>query len=215
MEQGQFCFLNSQYYQNFPDKHLMRNKEVINGISHDRPCFLAFSDKENSNIYWLVPISSKIEKYKAIALKKTEKYGVCNTIRFGTVLSKEAAFLIQNMCPVTDRYIQEIYKDQHNNPIYIDNRIVADVVKHAQEVLAKNKRGANLIFPDVKTIYNTLVQQLELSVSQSSNLASPMPIKFTSIKDRLNAAKQNTSSQQALDNAPAPQVTKKITNDER
>jgi hypothetical protein len=70
----------------------------------------------NQEILWLVPISSKYAKYKAIYDKKVEKYGNCNTIRFGVVLSTQAAFLIQNMCPVTSKYITEIYVDKNNTP---------------------------------------------------------------------------------------------------
>ena len=44
MEQGQFCFLNDQYYEDFPDDKLMKNKEETNQFLHDRPCFFAFPD---------------------------------------------------------------------------------------------------------------------------------------------------------------------------
>ena len=141
----------------------MRNKEIIEGIAHNRPCFFAFPDNVTKGIYWLVPISSKYEKYKAVYDKKVEKYGRCNTIRFGTVLGTDAIFLIQNMCPVTESYISEVYVDKNNVPIQIDNRIVQDVVSNAREVLARHLRGAVLIFPDVKTIYNALREKLEQS----------------------------------------------------
>ena len=161
MEKGQFCFLCDQYYEDFPDKYLMRNKEIIEGIAHNRPCFFAFPDNAVKGIYWLVPISSKCEKYKVVYDKKVEKYGRCNTIRFGKVLGTNAVFLIQNMCPVTEAYISEIYVDKNNVPIRIDDRIVQDVVSNAREVLARHFRGAVLIFPDIVKIYNALRGELE------------------------------------------------------
>ena len=51
------------YYQDFPDDKLMKNKDTIDGVPHSRPCFFAFPDSKNSEIYWVVPISSKFEKY--------------------------------------------------------------------------------------------------------------------------------------------------------
>lgn len=161
MLQGQFCFLEEAYYKKFPDDKLMRNKEVIGGISHNRPCFFAFPDKENPNILWLVPVSSKYEKYRAIYDKKVEKYGRCNTIVFGKLLNNEAAFLIQNICPVTHKYIREVYVDKNNNPVQIDNRTVREVVKNAQEVIAKVNRGAVIVFPNIKTIYRELAAELK------------------------------------------------------
>jgi hypothetical protein len=83
----------------------------------DDHVFFAFSDKNQPDIFWLVPISSRIEKYKFEEQKKIKKYGRCNTIRFGTVLGRECAFLIQNMCPVTNRYITP-YIDKNKQQIF-------------------------------------------------------------------------------------------------
>ena len=61
--QAQLYFLSVQYYQDFPDDKLMKNKDTIDGVPHSLPCFFAFPDSKNSEIYWVVPISSKFEKY--------------------------------------------------------------------------------------------------------------------------------------------------------
>ena len=113
MLDAQLYFLSDQYYIDFPDDKLMQNKDMIDGIRRSRPCFLAFPDSKNPSIYWLVPISSRYEKYQKIAQSKIEKYGRCNTIRFGTVLGRNAAFLIQNMCPVTEFYLTAYYVPCH------------------------------------------------------------------------------------------------------
>ena len=159
MLDAQLFFLSDQYYIDFPDDKLMKNKDTIHGVPHNRPCFLAFPDEKNPSIYWLVPISSRYEKYQKIAQGKIEKYGRCNTIRFGTVLERNSAFLIQNMCPVTESYLT-VYTDRNHTPIRLDDRIVRDVTKHAREVLAIARRGAKVIFPDVFKIYHELEQTL-------------------------------------------------------
>ena len=61
------------------DKYLMSNKEDGNY----RPHFYAVQDKKNSDLYWMIPISSQAEKYKKIMEKKRERYGKCNTIIIG------------------------------------------------------------------------------------------------------------------------------------
>ena len=159
MPETQLYFLSDQYYVDFPDDKLMKNKDMIDGALHNRPCFFAFSDSRISDIHWIVPISSQEEKFRKIEQEKIKKYGRCNTIRFGTVLGRSAAFLIQNMCPATDKYLIP-YLDKNSDPIRIDDRVAADVVKNARDVLAIAKWGAKVIFPDVFTIYSKLEQQL-------------------------------------------------------
>lgn len=158
--QAQLYFLSNQYYVDFPDDKLMKNKELVNGIPHNRPCFFAFLDSNRPEIYWIVPISSKYEKYRKVEQEKIKKYGRCNTIRFGTVLGRDTAFLIQNMCPATATYLTP-YMDKNHCPIRIDNRVAADVEKNARDVLAIARRGAKVIFPDVFKIYAELIHQLE------------------------------------------------------
>lgn len=170
MNSGRFCFLSEQYYIDFPDKYLMKNKEVIDGIAHDRPCFFAFQDTAAPDIYWLVPISSNYIKYKALYDKKVQRYGRCNTIRFGTVLNRQAAFLIQNMCPVTMPYISALYIDKNGAEIRIDDRIAQDIITHAREVLALAKRGVQIIFPDVKAILSQLQASLKLSIKERTTM---------------------------------------------
>ena len=160
MDSGKFCFLSDRYYTDFQDPYLMKNKEVIGGVMHDRPCFFAFQDSITPEILWLVPISSNYAKYKILYDKKISRYGKCNTIRFGEVLGKQAAFLIQNMCPVTEQYIREVYVDKNGVPVQIDGRTVDDVISNAREVLAINKRGVKIIFPDVNRIHKILCEQL-------------------------------------------------------
>lgn len=160
MSQAQLYFLSDQYYLDFPDDKLMKNKDLINGVLHNRPCFFAFPDAKNPAIYWIVPISSRYEKFKKIEQDKITKYGKCNTIRFGTVLGRNTAFLIQNMCPAIEKYLTA-YIDKNNSPIQIDNRIAEDVSRNAREVLALAKRGAKVVFSDIFKIYAGLEEQLK------------------------------------------------------
>lgn len=166
MPQAQLYFLSDQYYLDFPDDKLMKNKDMIDGVPHSRPCFFAFPDSKIPKIYWIVPISSKYEKFKQIEEQKIRRYGRCNTIRFGTVLGRCTAFLIQNMCPATEKYLT-VYVDKNDRPIRIDDRVAADVVKNAREVLGIAKRGAKVIFPDVFKIYRELERQLDIKKNPS------------------------------------------------
>ena len=152
MQEGYFYYLSDQYFIDFPDRFLMKNKEVINGQPHNRPCFCAFKDI-GTGLYWMIPFSSQVDKFRDVYNKKVKKYKYCNTIKFGYVLGHEKAFLIQNMCPVTDKYILNQYLDGiSQTPVQIDNLFAKKLIADAKRVLLLQRRGKKLIFPDVLKI---------------------------------------------------------------
>jgi len=159
---GHFYYINDQYFIDFPDNNLMRNRETINGKPHDRPCFYAFQD-EKTKLYWMIPFSSQVSKYKPIYERKTQGNRRCDTIVFGEVLGHEKAFLIQNMCPVTQAYIKNKYIDaQSSLPVRVDGVLEKQLIEKAKRVLALQRRGINLIFPDVLSIEKKLLEQTPL-----------------------------------------------------
>ena len=153
MTEGHFYFLSNEYYRDFPDPFLARDK----GSEHGRPCCYAFLD-ERTGLFWMIPISSKIAKFRAIYDKKMQR-GYCDTLVFGNVLGYERAFLIQNMCPVTSRYIEEEYRNNHT-PVSIDGVLARELQTKAKRILALVRRGnIRLIFPDVLSIEKALIRQ--------------------------------------------------------
>ena len=155
MYAGHFYFIKDQYFVDFPDPFLMQNK----GQAHDRPCFYAFEDK-NTGLYWMIPFSSQTRKFKPIYQNKINRYGRCDTIDFGYVLGHEKAFLIQNMFPITPTYMKEEYIDSHSNiPVRINGAFETQLVQKAQRVLALQRRGTKLIYPDVFAIEKKLLQK--------------------------------------------------------
>lgn len=159
MNTGHFYFFNDNYFRDFTDSYLMKNKEKIEEEMHDRPCFYAFQDG-HTKIYWMIPFSSKVAKYRSEYEKKIDKYGRCDTIAFGMVLGHEKAFLIQNMCPVTGKYIMSEYFDEKANiPVKLDGVFEKELLKKARKVLMLTRKGSSLIFPDVLKIEEELLRQ--------------------------------------------------------
>ena len=160
MEIGHFYYIDDQYFKDFPDSYLMQNKEKVNGQLHDRPCFYAFQDS-NTQLFWMIPFSSQTSKFKVIYNKKMQKYHRCDTIVFGEVLGHEKAFLIQNMCPITEKYMKNEYLDSVANiPVRVDGRLEKELKDKAGKVLALQRKGAKLIFPDVLSIEQKLLKQM-------------------------------------------------------
>lgn len=161
MKERYFYFVADSFFKDFPDPNLMKNKIAVNGKRHDRPCFFAMIDKTQEGLFWLIPISSRVEKYKGIYAKKVQRYGKCNTICFAKVLGRESAFLIQNIFPITQKYISNTYIDRNTlNAVTISDDEAKKIINNAHDVLKLHNRGINIIFPKVDTIRNTLIKQL-------------------------------------------------------
>lgn len=159
MEVGHFYYIDDSYFMDLPDSYLMKNKEKVNGQVHDRPCFYTFKDN-STGIYWMIPFPFQVSKFKKIYNSKIQKYKRCDTIVFGEVLGHEKAFLIQNMCPITSKYMKNEYFDARSNvPVRVTGILEKDLKEKASKVLALQRKGAKLIFPNVLEIERKLLDK--------------------------------------------------------
>lgn len=144
VENGKFYFIKDEFFSIFKDYKLMENKE--NG--NKRPCYFCFNDMENEEIIWFVPISSKVEKYKSIyENKKKARKKVYNFV-FGKVLGKEKAFLIQNIFPTTEKYIENKYQNKMQD-VEITETLKQEIIETSMTVIKLARKGINIPFYDV------------------------------------------------------------------
>lgn len=156
IEDGKFYFISDDYFEIFSNYSLMTNKE--NG--NKRPCYLCFKDEKTPNIIWFVPISHKVEKYKKIHKKKLEKRKKVLNFVFGNVLGREKVFLIQNMIPVTEKYIISKYQTKGID-VEIKYALKQKVIKTAKEVLNLTEKYDynNILFSDIKKMKELLLNE--------------------------------------------------------
>ena len=156
MQAGNFYYITDEYYDKFKNCNLMGNKDEDEFGKHGRPCYYCF---EQLGFYWMIPISSKVEKYKQLYDEKMERYnGRFDSIRFGYVNGQERAFLIQNMCPVTSKYIDSEYRIENNTrPVTIDRTLASELNGIIRKVLRYyNDRGIKIVLTDLDTILSDL-----------------------------------------------------------
>jgi len=153
MTNGHFYFIKNSFYESLPDCNLMANKgnDIEKG---GRPCHYCFKDEE---YYWMIPISSKTEKFHNIYNNKIAKRGYCDGIRFGFVNGKERAFLIQNCFPVTKQYIDEEYRINRNTvAVTISNKLSNELDGLIRKVIRLHKKGINIPLTDLNKIIEFL-----------------------------------------------------------
>ena len=156
MPQGHIYHIKNEFFELVNDKKLMANKEN----DHYRPHFFAVQDRKNSEIFWMIPMSSRVEKYRTIVESKMKRYGKCNTIVLGTFAGRENAFLIQNAFPTIEQFIDHEHTVD-GNIIRLHKALEKKIVSNLYEVLTMHNEGIHLIYPDIDAIYKCMTQELE------------------------------------------------------
>lgn len=122
------CIVSDKFFSDFPHDRHMQNK------NESRPYFLAIKGKDG--IYWLVPISHMVDKYKEKIKKDTEKHGDCLLCCIGTVMGQKRAFLIGNMIPVTEEYIKRPYTIRNIPYVIRDKEFIKQIKSKVSRYLS-------------------------------------------------------------------------------
>lgn len=157
MELVQYGFykLKDKYFSDFPspDNRYMDNKK------ENRPYYLAFKDK--SGIIWLLPISHKVDKYKAKIAEDIKKHKECLTCHIIRFMGEERAVLIGNMIPVIPEYIKGEFTICNKHYIVQDEIAIKAIRKRCSRYLSLVR--ANKLHPcvDILATEKALINKLK------------------------------------------------------
>ena len=73
MKTGYLYFVKDEFYDKFGKYGLLGNKESENDALHNRPCCYLFHLEYGENIFWMIPVSFRIEKYEKEYKKSIDK----------------------------------------------------------------------------------------------------------------------------------------------
>ena len=156
MEQFGFYVIKDEFFEKFNDPYLKGNKD------QNRPHYYCFKD-EADGLYWIIPMSSKVEKYKAVIAHKKEMHKPCDLLYVCKLSNdKENAFLVQDMFPITEKYILRPYTFA-GNPLKLINETDRQIIgSKAIRILnlIERKVPFNKFQPDVLKIKETLLEEL-------------------------------------------------------
>ena len=127
----------------------------------NRPHYYCFEDI-NTGIYWMIPLSSRVEKYKRIVEKKERSGKSCDILHIVKLDdSRESVFLIQDMFPITEEYIERKYTIAGNHLRLTSEHTSKVIEQKARKVLGMLKRGVKFMptQPDVLLILEKLKQK--------------------------------------------------------
>ncbi len=155
VQTGYLYHIKDEFFDLINGKGLMINHE--NG--HSRPSYLAIKD---GKILWLIPLSTKINKYKSIIDKKVKKFGSCRSILIKKIAGREQVILIQNAFPTLEKYIQSRHTI-NGRIIKISPTAQKEIVDDFEYMLSLKAKGLDLFFTDIDFIKNLICKEEEIS----------------------------------------------------
>jgi len=151
---GYVYHIKDLYFDVAHDDKLMRNYE---GGSY-RPTYFCLKD-EKTGLLWVIPMSSRVDKYKEFAQKDIDKYGKCLKIVIGEYASVNAVFLLQNMFPILPKYIDHIHLVK-KNPVPVNTRLQTVIDRNFRELLRLQRRGVKIVFTDILRLEKLMIDEL-------------------------------------------------------
>lgn len=73
------------------------------------------------------------------------------------MLGFEKAFLIQNIFPITEEYIENEYVDSNNKPVRVEEKLEKELISKAKKVIRLTRNGLKLAFTDILNIEKELL----------------------------------------------------------
>lgn len=159
VKENYLYFIKDDFFEKYKSYNFILNKKD-NGKK--RPCF--YAQKLDENLYIMIPISSKIEKYKIIRDDKLKKNKKCYNFVFGNVLGIEKVFLIQNMFLIKKCYIEKVYIDKFSNPISVEFKTKNEVEKYCKKSINLHKKltevgKKGVLFVDIFKLQRELINE--------------------------------------------------------
>ena len=180
---GYVYFFSDEYFKDVQDPFLMKNK----GQHHNRPVYCCKEDPE-LGIFWMVPMTSQIEKFRNRFAHSYAKYGNCLGLVLGHYCGRNAVFLVQNAFPITAKYILDIYQ-VNSKPVPVHSKLQRIIYSKFQQSLAIHKKGHDIFFTDIdraKQIMidsfskekRSLTEVISLADERRQNISSAHPRVF-------------------------------------
>ena len=158
MRPGDLCFIDDAFFEKVNDKNLKLDHETTK-----RPHIVAFKE-EGQDLYWVVPCSTKVDKYLAIVeRKKSRGYDTRGILVLDVAeLKGKAVFLFQDMFPIAKKYLTSYTRN--GSELYVSNDLILDrITKTARYCYRRLLEGFwfSTTPPNVEKIRDMMLREVE------------------------------------------------------
>ena len=151
---GYVYHIKDLYFDVAKDDKLMRNRES----GAFRPTYFCLKD-EKTGLLWVIPMSTRIDKFSAIIEKDTARYGSCQKILIARYGDGESVFLLQSMFPILPKYIDHAHTIA-GIPMAVNPVVQEELVKRYKEIRRLYARGVKMVFPDITRLEKLMKEEL-------------------------------------------------------
>lgn len=129
-------------------------------LKNGRPAFYCIEDKNNKNILWVIPMTTKIEKVNKI-IEKQGGIDKCN-IYYINPTEKASAFNIQDIFPITINYIEREYTKNGKHYVLKNTKLINEVEKRAKILINAKMLKKEIVENEIniRKIYKILQKEL-------------------------------------------------------
>ena len=153
---GKLYFVSDAFFEKVNDPFLKNNYDKTK-----RPHYYPIKDPA-TELHWLVPCSSRVEKFEAIIHARRVKGKPTDGIRLVVIQNKKTALLFQDMFPVAVHYIEAPYIRGGQEVRIADPKVIAELEKNAKKTLSLLRHGVRFTptQPDVFRIEMLMLAEL-------------------------------------------------------
>ena len=146
MHENTFYIIKDDFFKKFNDPYLKGNK------TENRPHYFCFKD-DAEGLFWVIPMSSRVEKYKRIMEQKELQHKPCDIVHVCKIVNgKESVFLIQDMFPITNEYILRPYTINNVELKLVRENDIKIIHQKAKRILNLIERGKQFLPCQVDTM---------------------------------------------------------------
>lgn len=156
LKPGHLYFVKNEFFDFVNDPHLMKNYPQTK-----RPHYYAITDRK-TGLFWLIPCSSRVEKYERIINRQKKSGHAVTTIKIATIAGRKSALLLQDMFPISERFIEEPYY-RSGHPVRIgDPKIIKEIERASNQVIGMIRAGIQFTKyqPDAMRIERLLLEDM-------------------------------------------------------
>lgn len=131
--------IKDEFYDLFDDEALTHNK------GENRPFFYCIEDENVQELYWLIPMTSQVDKLKATLREKyNDDPEKCDLFIINHHSKKPSAFLTVDIFPIIKKFIHSEYTMYGQHYVIKDKKLITQINKKARKVLALKNKGVKL-----------------------------------------------------------------------
>lgn len=159
--------ISEDYFQKFKDSEMLLNKSGAEGRINYRPYYYALELENPKDVYFLVPLTSKIEKYEKIEARLREQGKRNNLVYICKVGGQKNAFVLNKMIPVPKQYVRKpFYKNGVPFKI-VSKKDISEIESRAKNLLNIVKQRGHMRFqPDLFSILEKIERERTMTKEQ-------------------------------------------------